>query len=61
MNQQDMNWMLKMNINQTILRHCLALDLEMTAWTELTEKQKRDLNLRTQKILNDLGGLAAAW
>jgi hypothetical protein len=50
-----------MNINQTILRHCLALDLEMAAWAELMPKQKNDLNLRTQKILNDLGGLAAAW
>ena len=50
-----------MNINQTILRHCLALDLEMAAWIELTFKQKRDLNLRAQKTLHDLGGLAAAW
>ncbi|MDO9204403.1 hypothetical protein [Methylotenera sp.] len=50
-----------MNINQTILRHCLALDLEMTTWVELSPKQKRDLNLRAKKILHDLGGLAAAW
>lgn len=50
-----------MNINQTILRHCLVLDLEMATWAELTFEQKRDLNLRTQETLHDLGGLAATW
>lgn len=50
-----------MNVNLMMCRHCLDLDLEMMTWLELTPKQKRDLNLRTRKMLDALGGLAAAW
>ena len=50
-----------MNINQTILRHCLELDLEIATWAALTVKQRHDLNLRAKKMLNDLGSLAATW
>ena len=50
-----------MNINQTILRHCLELDLEMATWAALTNKQRHALNLGAKKILHDLGDLAAIW
>ncbi|PPD55376.1 MAG: hypothetical protein CTY12_00960 [Methylotenera sp.] len=52
---------IKMQVNTIINRHCLALDLDMVTWVELTPRQKRQLKLRIRRLLNALGGLAAAW
>ena len=38
-----------MNINQTILKHGLAPDLEIATLAALMVKQRHDLNLRAKK------------